>query len=234
MAQATQAATLKNLSKGSHPFSTALSSGAKDTESPAPVPDTQELPEAASSGFVDADASATEDVGHTRAQWQLVQMGRALGMDVWVPRSDWGKSYNSNRLGDLSVRTLPSMGLTPAAQVVVQNIDVLWLHRGVVTAAFEVEHSTAVYSGILRMSDLVVEQPYTPIKLFIVASERRRDKVAREIARPTFAESDLGRICRFMSYEQLDERLQFAQQHGRYLKMDWIDGLAEPVTSQSV
>ena len=54
-------------------------------------------------------------------------------------------------------------------------------------AAFEVEHTTAIYSGLLRMSDLVSMQPNIKIDLFMVAPDERREKVAYEITRPTFA-----------------------------------------------
>ena len=167
---------------------------------------------------------------HTKAQWQLASMGRALGLDVWIPAGDRHKSYRGQKLADLSIRQLPGLGLTTQAQTIIGNIDVLWIEAGVVMCAFEVEHTTVVYSGILRLSDLVVVQPYTSIRLFIVASIERRGKVARELSRPTFGLSrpPLVRICRFLSYERLEERLIFANQHGRYLKFDWVDDLAEP------
>jgi hypothetical protein len=41
----------------------------------------------------------------------------------------------------------------------IENFDVLWLSGQSIVAAFEVEHTTAVYSGLLRMSDLLTMQP---------------------------------------------------------------------------
>ena len=179
----------------------------------------------------ETDPSGAGDPGHTRAQLQLAEMGRALRLEVWVPRADRNKTHQGQRLGDLSIDPLPPLGFTPAVLTIVQNIDVLWLHRGVVTCAFEVEHSTSVFSGILRMSDLVVEQPYTPIKLFIVAAERRRDKVRRELARPTFAQTNLGAKCRFLSYERLEDRLAFVREHGGIISTpEWLERLGEPTT----
>ena len=63
----------------------------------------------------------------------------------------------------------------------------LWLQGDAIIAAFEVEHTTAIYSGLLRMSDLVSMQPNLKIDLFMVAPDERREKVAYEINRPTFA-----------------------------------------------
>jgi hypothetical protein len=184
-------------------------------------------------------ASAASDDGdtataHTRAQWQLARIGGRLGLDVWIPRSDRHKVFQGHRLGDLSIETLPSFGLGQA-QGIVENIDVLWIDAGVVLCAFEVEHSTAVYSGILRMSDLVTVQPYTAIKLFIVAGSDRTEKVARELARPTFAKArpPLAQVCRFLTYESLERHLAFAEEHGPYLKLDWVDQIAPPVEAPS-
>jgi len=159
-------------------------------------------------------------------------MGAALGLDVWIPRSDRNKTYHGERLSDLSIPDLPSAGLPVQAQGIIENIDVLWTEASVVVCAFEVEHTTSVYSGVLRLSDLVTVMPYTSIRLFIVASGDRRAKVARELARPTFArpKPPLAQVCQFLSYERLEERLAFAEEHGRYLKFDWIERLVEPVT----
>ena len=41
----------------------------------------------------------------------------------------------------------------------IEQIDVLWLRGRAIVRAFEVEHTTAVYSGILRMVDLLALQP---------------------------------------------------------------------------
>lgn len=151
-----------------------------------------------------------------------------VGAESREPRADRTRVYGGSALGDLSVENLPAFGLG-LAQTIVENIDVLWIDAGVVLCAFEVEHSTSVYSGLLRLSDLITVQPYTTIRLFIVASAERRQKVQRELARPTFARArpPLAKLCRFLSYERLDERVHFAQTHGRYLKFDWVDELAE-------
>ena len=46
----------------------------------------------------------------------------------------------------------------------IEQIDVLWLKRRSIVRAFEIEHTTAVYSGILRMADLLALQPNMDIK----------------------------------------------------------------------
>ena len=66
----------------------------------------------------------------------------------------------------------------------IENIDVVWKFGPYsIKSAFEIEHSTSVYSGILRLSDLRAEAPNSNYPMFIVASEDRRKKVFDELRR---------------------------------------------------
>jgi len=87
----------------------------------------------------------------------------------------------------------------------VEGIDVLWLKQNVILAAFEVEHTTSIYSGLLRMSDLVAVQPNIRFPLFIVVPEERREKANEEITRPTFESLGvpLSKACKVWTYDDL-------------------------------
>lgn len=74
--------------------------------------------------------------------------------------------------------------------------------------AFEVEHTTSIYSGILRMADLMALQPNLDIKAHIVAPLERREKVLQEIKRPVFSlleKGPLAESCSFISYDNIYE-----------------------------
>src|SRR6202008_1759128 len=88
--------------------------------------------------------------------------------------------------------------------------DVLWLSGNSIVAAFEVECTTSIYSGLLRMSDLLALQPNLDISLYLVAPDERRDKAEQELLRPTFAlrEKPLARLCGFLPFSKLCEQLQ--------------------------
>lgn len=93
----------------------------------------------------------------------------------------------------------------------IENIDVIWLKGRSIVRAFEVEHTTAVYSGILRMADLLALQPNMDIRLHIVAPESRKQKVFTEIQRPVFSlleRAPLSESCSFISYDAVEELLQ--------------------------
>jgi hypothetical protein len=90
----------------------------------------------------------------------------------------------------------------------IEQIDVIWLKKRSIVRAFEVEHTTAIYSGLLRMSDLLALQPNMDIRLPIVAPLERRDKVRKEILRPTFSLLDRGplyQMCSFLSYSAIEQ-----------------------------
>ncbi|MEJ7810507.1 MAG: hypothetical protein WKG32_08895 [Gemmatimonadaceae bacterium] len=153
---------------------------------------------------VRAPRAAPSSLAHTHIQWLLARVGRKLGCRVWIAANDHSRAWQGERLATLSVRRLPPLGLDADAQRIVSLIDVVWL-RGAneVAAAFEVEHTTSVYSGLLRMADLAALSPNLSFPLYIVAPRERLEKVRRELARPTFRMLKLHRRCAFFSGEAL-------------------------------
>lgn len=110
----------------------------------------------------------------------------------------------------------------------IEQIDVLWLKRRAIVRAFEIEHTTSVYSGILRMADLLALQPNMDIRLHVVAPSERRDKVFQEIHRPVFSlleKGPLAEICTFLSYESVRELAR--ERHLPHLSDDVLDEYAE-------
>src|SRR5205814_3932267 len=91
----------------------------------------------------------------------------------------------------------------------IEVIDVLWLKGNSIVAAFEVESTTVVYSGLLRMSDLLALQPNLDIDLYIVAPDDRRAKVEQEILRPSFQLRDkpLSTVCGFLGFSVVADKL---------------------------
>ncbi|MGI8547912.1 MAG: hypothetical protein ACR2M1_11350 [Gemmatimonadaceae bacterium] len=143
-------------------------------------------------------------VDHTQLQWLLAHIGKRLGCRVWIAANDRTKPWNGESLASLSIDRLPSLGLDPDTQRVISLIDVVWLRGSKqVAAAFEVERTTAVYSGLLRLADLAASAPNLNFPVYIVAPEARLAKVRRELSRPTFRILELDRRCAFFSGEAL-------------------------------
>jgi len=139
-------------------------------------------------------------------QAKLARIGAKMGFKIWLPRSDRGRvrelvsGEQAAFLDDLP------LNYDNTTLDTIEQIDVLWLKGRSIARAFEVEHTTAVYSGLLRMADLLALQPNMDIRLHIVAPDERREKVFREMMRPVFSLLDRGplsRSCTFISYDSV-------------------------------
>ena len=172
------------------------------------VSDPEEIPITPISGVQESSESPT--TRHSEIQYELLTLGAELGLDVWVARNDRGRKWNGLLLGSLPrmLDELPTQ-FNEATTRTIELIDVLWLSGDSIVAAFEVECTTSIYSGLLRMSDLLALQPNLEISLYLVAPDERRDKVEQELLRPTFSlrEKQLPKICGFLPFSSLCEKL---------------------------
>ena len=129
---------------------------------------------------------------------------RRLGCRVWIAANDRRRAWRGEALASLSISRMPPLGLDPDSQRIISLIDVVWLKgANQVAAAFEVEHTTSIYSGLLRLADLAALSPNLNFPLYIVARAERLEKVRRELSRPTFQMLELHRRCAFFASEAL-------------------------------
>jgi len=143
-----------------------------------------------------------------KIQALLCEIGEKMGFKVWVPRADKNLVIHEWKpeTGTL-IENLP-LNYDQVTIKTIEQIDVLWLNKRSIARAFEVEHTTSIYSGILRMADLLALQPNMDIKLHLVAPEERREKVFMEIQRPVFsllARGALSELCTYLSYDSIRE-----------------------------
>jgi hypothetical protein len=171
-----------------------------------------------------------ETTPHTEVQALLLRLGGDLGLDVWVARNDRSKEWNGTKLGAFPrVTTELPVKFDEATTKTVELIDVLWLRGNAIVAAFEVESTTSIYSGLLRMADLLAMQPNINIPLFLVAPADRRNKVIAEVNRPTFQRlaPPLVEMCRYVSFESLRKKANEVASIAKYLKPEFLDEVAE-------
>jgi len=172
----------------------------------------------------------TDGPTHTQIQWQLLDLGSKMGLEVWAPRRDRGRTWNEQCVTDVPrLRDRLPTQFDENTNRTIEEIDVLWLQGQTIVAAFEVEHSTSIFSGLLRMSDLLTMQPNITIKLYIVGPDERYAKFESEVARPTFAARTrpLHSLCRFLPYSKLCDRLAEAKNVIRFLSPEFLDEIAE-------
>ncbi len=169
-------------------------------------------------------AARNGDRTHTEVQQWLRDLGKKLGFEVWVAANDRGRPCSDGRLGDGCLTMLPaSIDQAPGGDAV-RLIDILWLEAGTgkVAAAFEVEHTTSIYSGIMRLLDLALghrDDASRPVVggLFLVAPDEREADVRAQLARPAFSRIRDLRV-RYLPYSELERHREAMGRFGHGLK----------------
>lgn len=196
------------------------------------VPESEEAESFEQPELISKAEAKTATTRHTEIQYLLATLGAEMGFEIWIARNDRSRAWDGKALGDLPrvIEELPTQ-FNEATNRTIELIDVLWLKGNSIVAAFEVECTTSVYSGLLRMSDLLALQPNIEINLFLVAPDERREKVKQEILRPTFSlkEKPLAEICGFLGFGNLTTKLEGIRKLGlaSSLKPDFLQKTAE-------
>ena len=203
------------------------------------IPGAEETSEVVPGSTGGVETLPLEGTRHTEIQFELAELGAGMGLDIWIARNDRSRSWKGKSLGELPriVNEMPTK-FNPATQKTIELIDALWLKGNSILAAFEVECTTSIYSGLLRMSDLLALQPNIDIKLYLVAPDERRGKVAVEIRRPSFnlgRPKPLERACGFISFSRLTEKVEGIRKLGisSSISPDFLDKVAEYFTGES-
>jgi len=139
------------------------------------------------------------ELTHSQVQTLLAGIGNLKGYEVFVPPSDVGRlDWSLSRKFPIA-KEVPK-GFRDVSSIL-GEIDVIWVASGRATieGLFEVEHTTSIYSGLLRFNDVLLTNP-TVSRFSIVSEESRRSVFSRQLFRPTFRKSGLSELTTFMEY----------------------------------
>lgn len=138
-------------------------------------------------------AEHTEEDLHTEMQYTLLKIGHSLGYDVIAASNDHSRNYKGNYFSAISLKTFPEMAVDRETLNTIGLIDVVWFEKGTnrAVAAFEVEKSTSIHSGILRLSDLALSFAETAADLFLVIPGNREKDVILQLTRPSIKNGKL-------------------------------------------
>jgi hypothetical protein len=162
-----------------------------------------------------AAGSPTEDTAekltiasHESAEAILLMLGNLLGYDTYTP--DASRTYEGQKLG--AIATLDDLPAFTGERIMdsVRNIDVVWLKDEWPEYFFEVEHTTGVTSGLLR----IYQAHRLNTKFLIIGPADILDKYEREVQKAPF--NAIQEKYRFRSYDDLREMYLAAS---RYRKM---------------
>jgi hypothetical protein len=191
------------------------------TVSEAPAPEV-----AAPNEDLDETLPADAISDHVRMQWKLLNLGMKAGSRVWIPTGDQTKIRTTYSFDQFESDF--AAGLDTQVRYV-ENIDVVWKEEFRIDAAFEIENTTAIYSGLLRFADLTLVAPNTIYPLFIVAPRDKRSRLIEQLKRPTFRKLGLERKVRYLSYDVIDEIDRFFEDSSQGLNVDVIKGRSEEI-----
>ncbi len=133
-----------------------------------------------------------EEELHSEMQYHLLKIGKALGYDVIAASNDRSRSFKDNKFSFLSLDSFPQMDLDKDTFNTISLIDIIWFEKGTnkVVSAFEVEKSTSIYSGILRLTDLAYSFRDNDKNLFLVVPDNREKEVVIQLTRPSIKNSN--------------------------------------------
>ncbi len=141
-------------------------------------------------------------LSHSQVQTLIAGIGSIKGYDIFVPDNnvsqlDWSLAKRFQVLPGIP-RGFESIKL------VLSEIDVIWVKSGnnTIEGLFEVEHSTPIYSGLLRFNDVLLTDPKVS-QFSIVSNDSRRELFSRQVFRPTFVKSGLAELVSFFEYENI-------------------------------
>ena len=166
-------------------------------------------------------------------QAALAEIGSRMGLKIWLPKADRARILTKWQPGEGVLLDGLPLNYDDLTLRTIEQIDVLWLRKRSIVRAFEVEHTTSVYSGLLRMADLIALQPNMNINLHIVAPAAKREKVLKEIKRPVFSALEgpaLSEICTYLSYE--DIRHLRDEKHLDHLSADVLEEYEESAVTE--
>lgn len=145
-----------------------------------------------------------EEDTHLKMQWMLVKIGNWEGYGVWVATNDYHKGFRGEKMSELCLPELPRFA-GPEVLRIAKSIDVIWFKKrsSQPVRFFEIEHTTTIYSGLLRLNDVKIDYPLP--KATIVALKEKKGIFESQISRRTFVHSELEGICDFMQYRDVEK-----------------------------
>lgn len=163
---------------------------------------------------------------HVRMQCALARLGIKSGAKVWIPASDQEKVRRACSFSEFESEFAAGLDLPKSY---IENIDVVWKEEFRIDAAFEVEHSTAVYSGLLRFADLTILAPNTTYPMFVVAPAERKNRVREQLLRPTFRRLEFRKSVLFLPYSEVEKVERFFEDRQSGMSVQIFRDCAQPL-----
>lgn len=154
------------------------------------------------------------EITHEQAIFALAKLGQYAGCSVGIGKKEQSVVVAGEKLSKLSVPVLPILGGIPEdAMKIIEQIDLLWLKGNVIIAAFEVEHTTGVITGLARFNDLLKTMPMIKMDMYIVIPDEREKKVFKEFNRPGIKEVAMKSGWKYILYSVLLKSMRLSERN---------------------
>ncbi|OYZ23556.1 MAG: type II restriction endonuclease [Bdellovibrio sp. 28-41-41] len=182
--------------------------------------DLNEIREQSKQNIEKSKEASLDDTTHTEIQGIIRDLGMQLGFQIWIASNDKGRAYQGGKLSDGCLEDIVIETSEDINTDAIKLIDILWIDSAnkKIVAAFEVEHSTSIYSGILRMLDLAMGPSGSTLKgIYLVAPDKREEEIRAQINRPAF-KSIRELQARYLPYNELLKHKEAMGRFGQGLK----------------
>jgi len=149
--------------------------------------------------------NTTEESEHDLAIARLVEMAGLRKLKAHIGRTEQMKYAEFRQMSsDLPQRV---KGMPKAARDIIEQIDVLWHNGGKgIVAAFEVERTTTITSGIDRFRNLLTAAPESEVELYLVVPKSRGNEVRNKLGSPANRKDGLHKKIGYIYLEDLKIR----------------------------
>ena len=135
---------------------------------------------------------------HWDAIAMLAQVGKLLGYDVYIADPARESSMFGVKLGELAdLQEMPHFTLDRYLETI-GYVDVIWFQEEFPAYCFEVEHSTNVTQGLLRLYQI---RRFTDARFFIIAPAKVEQRFRSEVEKDPFHQ--IKDRYTFKSYDEL-------------------------------
>lgn len=149
--------------------------------------------------LLNIEVPINRELTHTDIQAKLLLIGSYLNYRTYTPDASKTSDIYGRKLGDIaSEEKIPEGAMPSLSLETVKMIDVIWFDQeGYPTHAFEVEHTTDITKGLLRL----YQTRKLRIKMFIISNQK--NKFETEVSKSPFVTIKDEFILK--NYDELEE-----------------------------
>lgn len=167
---------------------------------------------------------------HAQIQYAIIKIGQYLNFRTYIARNDQNIIYQNKpfREHESVIVNLSEEALLssfPESVKEAKYIDCMWFKNcKLMPAVIEVENTTGIRSGLLRMKNFKDTFPPFQTRYLISAPDNQRDKVYRECIKPQFM--DLN--AKYFPYSAVEELYSFlSSRRIKGITEEFIDSFVE-------